>query len=231
MFTTALKGIAICLAIGVAFTFYSRNVEAGPRLEAYVNSHTMTQTSDPEWGGKLVVGWKDFPVYAWGRSDKRNFSILGQRVGVNGTPITAFGVGTNYEIGEGSFFFEAGWAMIDFEEDKRVQREVIYSTLVGNHNVSASTPIPFPSCGYNDHTAVTCNRVDDLTYADGFTARIGIDYQVFKHIKVYAAYNFFESERHMEMGEPERIKNNTGYWEENDTVDLSTFEIGIGVTW
>jgi len=130
----------------------------------------------------LKVGSKNRPIYLWGSYSDPEVGLLGQRFFTLET--AAVGLGAKKDFDDISVFFELGYAFNDPETEKiGIQQEVIYTYLVGRHNVH-NRPVPLDLDRPYDQTSYqTSYEVEDA-----FMGRIGIGYQVLDHLKVTAAY-------------------------------------------
>ena len=174
------------------------------------------------FGGKL--GHSRVPVYLWAGYEAPSVKLLGQPMG--DTDIFSVGLGASQEVVEGlSLFVEAGYSSMDLETNPYVIQEVTYSFLVGRH-AQGDVKIPVDFCYPSQGTCYDhAYEVDD-----GFTARVGGEWQVTEHIAVTASYKFSYFDQEMYIRKPS-WEEGDGYWREDETLDLSAFEVGLWFTW
>lgn len=177
-----------------------------------------TEDSNAEWGFKLNSGTEGFPIYATVGWDQPRVKMLGQPVA--DTEIFSFGFGAKKAFGDLSLFTEAGWAWVDPDINKDVREEIVYTQLLLNHNVEGRSP-PF---GSRMSEYQTSYKMDDAPFL-----RVGIDYRVHEHAKVFASYRVLYSPTEMTARSSD-WQEGQGYWREDETYNLSAFEVGVLLT-
>ena len=181
-----------------------------------------TEESSPEWsfGGKL--GHTSVPVYAWAGYEAPRLRMLGQPMA--DSDIFSAGLGVEKGVAHGvSVFLEGGYSFISLDKNENVVDEVSYSQLAQNHAVGGRVP---PVCAYNPGCYEYSYDVDD-----GFVARIGAAWALSEHLSVTGAYKWTYLDQEITIFDPERrYEGDGGYWREDNTADLSAFELGIWYT-
>ena len=169
----------------------------------------------------LKLGKKDFPVYMWGSYSEPEAGLLGQRFSKLKT--SGIGLGAKKDFDDISVFLELGYAINDPETVKiGVQQEVVYTYLVGRHNVY-NRPVPLDLIGpYDQRSYETSHEVDDA-----FMGRIGIGYQVFDHLKVTGAYKYHTPNTKYQIWDQARRDAGGGWWQESGQTNLNSFEFAI----
>ena len=185
------------------------------------NQYTDEQGPEPEYSFKVQVGHVDTPLYLFGGWEDPTVRMLGQ--GIGKAEIFSVGVGAKKELGDGFFVFgEVGYGKIEQEHRLRIQQEVVYTELVGNHNVY-KRPVPVTLTGpYDQDSYETSWELDD-----GILGAIGVGYQFNPHLSLTGAYRPFYVAEYIHMANPGAKEAGKGYWEEHRSRDLSTFQFHI----
>jgi opacity protein-like surface antigen len=187
-----------------------------------VNQSIYTDESPSEWSFGGQIGHERTPVYLWASYEAPKVKVLGQPMG--DTDIFSVGLGASQELVEGlSVFAEGGYSFVDLEANDRVVNEVAYTYLVGRHAVGDRV-IPVP-CAYGSGCYEDTYEVDN-----GFVARIGAQWQVTDNVAVRGAYKWAYFDQEITMRRPD-WQEGTGYWREDTTLDLSSFELGVWYVW
>jgi len=186
-------------------------------------------------GIKLRVGNSKWPVYGWASYETANLRILGQSL--SESDVASFGFGAEHSWDEFSVFLDAGYAFFDATDNETIRNEVVYTQLVNNHNASDARPAPAadPTRPYGYGGQDLRYHPDDARTSyvikDSFIGRIGVSYQLTKHVKLMAAYRFLKPQEKIEWwDEIRRYEGDGGYWEETNTRDMDAFELGIFAT-
>ena len=176
-------------------------------------------------GLKGTLGLEEQPVYLWGSLDSNETGLLGQPFSRN--DILGFGLGVRKSWGDFSGFVELGYADVDQSTHEVIQQEVVYTQLVGNHNVY-NRPVPVVLGGRYDQTSYD-TRYD---IKGGLMGRVGVAYELREHWSVTVAYRYFEPEVYYSItGQSIARENFTATWEENTKVDMNAIELGVVWAW
>ena len=225
------SSLIACLTVGALATFASNNALADPEGSIGISSITYNDTST-ELGYNGRLGWSGFPFYIAGAYEKPKVRMLGQPLA--DLKVASVGLGFSTEVRKGLHLFAEGGfssAKVDIHDD--VRDEVIYTQLVGNHNV-ANRPIPI----YKYPNYTTSYEVDS-----GYFARVGMTYY-WKDIGVTVAYRALKLDqeytlrglqedydlgRAHQSGQPGfRLPGGQEYyWREDTELNLNSVEIGI----
>lgn len=211
--------IILAVTLGV-----HEHANAGVEAEAevaYVVDGTQRSNESPRVAYKARVGHSATPLYVFGGYETPKFRLLGQGLGEAST--ATFGVGAEHHWGDFGVHLEAGWNTLDTDITERSINEMAYTVLVGNHHVGVRD-IPF-SGRNNDGT-----RDATIEVEDAMGIAIGVSYQVLKHVKVTGTYTYLKPDMYIAMWDIERRQQGRGYWEERNTYDLSSFRVGIALT-
>jgi hypothetical protein len=191
----------------------------------FMSGRTDDDDAEVEYGHRLTLGWKKFPVYVWGDlSDRESLNILGQNVTHN-TETKGFGLGIDYEVYNGvKLFIEGGIEELDYDMNWWHVEEMPYTYLVGRHAVGdAQIPVTRGGCAYRG-PGLNCFD-STLEYDDNYPVfRAGVSAQPWRYLKMYAAYKYARPDMYIS------ISDSGGTWEENKTYNLSSFEAGLMVT-
>jgi opacity protein-like surface antigen len=186
-----------------------------------VNQSIYTDESSSEWSFGGQIGHELTPVYLWTSYEGPRVKILGQPMG--DTDLFSVGLGASQELSEGlSVFVEGGYSFVDLASNDSVVDEVVYTYLVDRHG-SGERRVPVP-CAYNPGCYEGSYEVDD-----GFMARIGAQWQVADHVAIRGAYKWAYFDQEMTMRSLD-WQEGQGYWREDNTLNLSSFELGIWYT-
>lgn len=186
-----------------------------------VNQSIYTDESASEWSFGGQIGHELTPVYLWTSYEGPRVKILGQPMG--DTDLFSVGLGASQELSEGlSVFVEGGYSFVDLSSNDNVVDEVAYTYLVGRHAVG-DRRIPVP-CAYISGCYDSSYDVDD-----GFIARIGAKWQVADHVAIRGAYKWAYFDQEITMRSVD-WQEGQGYWREDNTLNLSSFELGIWYT-
>ena len=161
-------------------------------------------------------------VYGWGNYEVQETRMLGQALAeVN---IFSLGLGVKKEWDGLSLFIEGGYAIMDTQPKTLIQQEVVYTQLVRNHHVvgrplPVDTPEPYDMSGYST----------SYELSNTYVARIGVSYEILKHLDVVLAYRWMTPDEHYELWDEERRygKYKNGWWQESVGRDLSAVEFGL----
>jgi hypothetical protein len=184
--------------------------------------HTIKQ-EDP--GIAIAVRHQDTPVYAWGSWYRADAQLLGQAL-AEIQPLS-LGLGFGLEVAPRvALFGEAGYSWTRPSADSVIQQEVVFTRLVARHNVHESRPVPVRINGDYDQDsyATTYDLKDAPIY------RIGVDWRAADNLHIRAAYRLHSIPAKLEIYDAEWRAAGQGYWEENDTLDASGFEVQLMVT-
>lgn len=192
----------------------------------YVISMPLNDDTDAPGGQwRIALGEKDIPVYLWAdRLENMKTSLLGQVTGE--ITLTSFGVGLEHVMDKLAFFVEAGYSDVDSKIFAQTLHEVPYSYLVGRHSAGDKT-IPVSFC-YDEGN---CHNKEHSYDDSAFLGRVGLSFDVHKHIKVMAAYKYAKVDQYIAIWDGNARKDGRGYWEEHLKYDLSAFEIGLIAKW
>jgi len=186
------------------------------------------------FGTQLKIGNEKWPVYVWAGYEGLETRILGQ--GVSDVDILSVGIGAEHKWGEFSVFINAGYAMMDYSVKQGIVDEIVYTQLVNHHNTGDERPVPAadPTRPYGYGGQDTKYHPDDARTSyeidDEFIGRIGIGYQVFKHVKLTASYRYLTPKETIKLWDVKQVERGGGWWQESNERDLSAWEIGIYAT-
>ena len=213
-------------ALIIGYIVGSSEANAEPMLELSVVHQTYDGEGDVRKdspvGFQVRGGLKEWPVYLWGSMDNNETGFLGQPFSKN--DVLAFGLGARKSIGDFWVFGELGYASVDSSTHLKIQQEVVYTEIVRNHNVY-QRPVPVDLTGPYDQVSYTT----EYTIDDDYMARVGLGWDLGDHFGVTLAYRFFRPETYYNIIDTDwqERTGSEGYWEENSTTNLDTFELGI----
>ena len=173
--------------------------------------------SNPEFHFRFEVAKEDKPAYLWAQHEELKTRILGQSIGKSS--ILSLGVGARKSFGDFFVFGEVGWGFIEQGAKAGVQHEVVYTELVGHHNVFPRVP------PVNPHDYETSWDLDD-----GVLGAVGIGYQWSDHWSTSWAWRPFFVKEEIVMWDVERRARGGGYWVESRSRDLSSFQLDLKYT-
>jgi hypothetical protein len=197
---------------------------AGLALQAGVSVNIPTGDSDiidfrEDAAVHLKVHNSESPVYAWGSYTRKNNYVLGQKLSIVDSP--SLGLGVKYNLSPTlRLFGEVGYSFNN--QDNRIvpQQEVVYTYLVGRHNVF-NRPVPVNLIGpYDQDSYATTYDI-----SNSVVAKLGIEYQVNDWFSVNATYKYDRMEVLFELYDEEQRAGGGGYWMEDETQDASAVEI------
>lgn len=139
--------------------------------------------------------------------------ILGQGI----SHMDNYGVGIGYKAhvtNNLNIFIEYGVDNVGLSTDDDVKQEVVYTYLVGRHNVYGR---PVPVINPHDQTSFTTSWDID----DAATFRVGAEYEIDNNWSVSAAYKFFSPKATMTLKDP--IIAGGGYWTETNRLNMDAF--------
>jgi hypothetical protein len=192
-------------------------------LTVGLNHSQYLDQSYPEQTFKVSLEHEDYPVYVWGGYEELGIRILGQ--GIGDSSISSVGLGARKTIGDFFVFGEVGYGFIDEGANHTIQQEIVYTTLVHNHE-SEWRPVPVNvTRPYDQSTYETSWELED-----GIMGRLGVGYELGKDFKVTLAYRPFFVKEFIQMWDVERRAAGRGWWQEGRNRDLSSFEVGISYT-
>jgi len=210
--------IAVLFVVFALGFVFCRTVLADVEGSVGVYQSIYTDEAASEWsfGGRL--GHSSTPAYLVASYEGPDVKILGQPMG--SMDIFTVGLGAPHEVSEGfSLYIEGGWAFIDLAKNDAIVQEVAYTWLVGRHGVEGPV-IPVDFC--YKHCFSSSYDVDD-----GFTARIGGTWDITEHWAISGSYKWTYLDQEITIFDPEKRANGGGYWREDETLDLSSVEIGV----
>ena len=164
--------------------------------------------------------------YAWGNLSYGQGYLVGQSVS---DLFTASG-GVGYEHGlteRINFRAEAGLAYPIHRTDHAIQQEVLYTYLVDRHAVDPSRPVPVTTLYPYDQESYESEFHIDY----GTVLSVGLEFEVTEKVRVYAKYKYFHPKAVLEIWDEElsaRGNGTGGWWQEYRSIDMSTFQLGIG---
>ena len=211
------------IALGV-FIFFITGTElarAGDQWDVALGASQSIYTdgSASEWSFGGRVAHKEVPMYLWAGYEAPTVKILGQPMA--DADLFSLGLGATRELVEGfSVFMEAGYTFTDISTNESVVDEVAYTWLVNRHGAGGNRNVPVP-CAYNPGCYESSYTVDD-----GLTARIGAEWALSEHISVTGAYKWTYLDQEMFIKKI-NLEEGAGYWREDETLDLSAFEVGV----
>ena len=182
-----------------------------------VGQSIYTNHSDADWNLRATLGHTDLPVYAVAGYDTPRVKMLGQPLAE--TDMLSLGLGVKRELVSGfTIFTEVGYTWLNLDVNREpydVQREIIYTQLLLNHDV-AGRPVPTGPRGYQ-----TTYEADDAIFW-----RLGLRYDLYEHVSLTAAYRalYTDTQYSLRSGDWE---DGDGYWREDETYNLSSFEVGV----
>jgi hypothetical protein len=197
---------------------------AGLVLQAGVSVNTPSGDSDIiDFRERVAFHLKahdsESPVYAWGSYTRKNNYVLGQKISVVDSP--SLGVGIKYCLSPTlRLFGEIGYSFNN--QDNRIvpQQEVVYTYLVGRHNVF-NRPIPVNvTRPYDQDSYATKYEIDNSV-----VTKLGIEYQVNDWFSVNATYKYDRMDVLFELYDEEQRAAGLGYWMEDGTLDASAIEV------
>ena len=216
---------AISILIFSIPAFADMEYEAGGYMAAFEGS---------SYGLQLKVGNDNWPVYGWAGYEGLETRMLGQ--GVADIEMYTVGIGAEHHWDEFSVFIEGGYAFMDYYGKQNIIDEVVYTHLVTNHNVSETRPVPAADptrpYGYGDQDPKyhPDNTRSSYDIEDEFIGRIGVGYQISKHLKMTASYRFLTPRERIMISDTEQVARGGGWWQESYARDLSSWEMGFFLT-
>jgi hypothetical protein len=212
----ATLGVLGVLATGVV---HSEGFEGG--LGVQQSLYTEESGTELSFGGK--IGHSRLPVYLWGSYENPSVKILGQPMG--DTEMFSVGIGSSREIAEGlSLFVETGYVFPSISQNVEVVDEVVYTWLVNRHSAGGNRNVPVP-CAYNPGCYDASYEIEA-----GVTAKIGASWKIMKHLSLSAAYKWTYLNQEMILSNEKVLDRTEGYWREDETLNMSAFEVGIWYT-
>ncbi len=182
------------------------------------SQYTDEEGPEPEVHYKIEVGHEESPLYAFGGYEQLDVRMLGQAIGE--LDIFSVGLGARKNIGDFFVYGELGYGVLDNSPVDKIQQEIVYTELVGRHNVEFR-PIPvYPQGPYDQESYETVYEVDD-----GILGAIGVGYQPTEHLSFTIAYRPFYVREHMEIYDEERRARGGGWWQESRSLDLSSWQL------
>jgi hypothetical protein len=170
---------------------------------------------------KIEVSHEDTPMYLWGGYEAFDSRMLGQPLAE--TDLFSVGLGSRKDVGDFFVFGEIGWGFISSDVNHEVQQEIIYTELVGRHNVEGR---PVPVTLLNEYkTSEGYESVWELS--DGMMWRVGVGYAPTDSLSYTLSYRPFLVEEHIEIYDQDKKANGGGWWQETRSKDLSSFELAI----
>jgi len=204
--------VALCILIGVNSAKaeeFTGSVGVGQSI--------YTNESDADWNLRGTVGHTSLPVYLVGTYDSPRVKMLGQPLAE--TDIVSVGLGVERELVDGlTVFTEVGYSWLNLDVNREpydVQQEIIYTRLLLNHDV-ANRPIPVDFPGYQ-----TSYDADDAIFW-----RLGLRYDLYEHVSLTAAYRALYVDQEYSIKASDWVEGQ-GYWREDETYNLSSFEVGV----
>jgi hypothetical protein len=179
---------------------------------------------------RFRLGTHDQPFYLFAGYDSNEHRLLGQPLG--NFEILSGGFGVYHTFDKVRVFAELGYGEVDVSVKQFVQDEIIPTKLEARHT-TPSTPPPadrplregnFQGLPAND--SYTSYEIDG-----GFLGRVGVEWQVLKHVRVSASYRYMTGEEHYEWWDDSKRfgEHFQGWWQDTNAVDLSAWEAGIVV--
>ena len=160
------------------------------------------------------------PVYVWGSYEFPEVRMLGQSL----TEAHTLSLGAGQEIPIGprwNAFWEAGWSQPFLDTHEGVQREVVYTNLVRNHNVY-KRPVPV------DDFRTTTTSYD---LSGGPVIRLGVGYQMTEHLSLRASYKLWRPIEEYSLRDPtwqERTgRGEDHYWTETHWRNMDAMELWV----
>jgi hypothetical protein len=188
------------------------------------NQYTDEKGPPPEPAFSVQVGHEESPIYAFAGYEVIDVRMLGQ--GIGDTSVFSLGIGAKHKFGNGFHVFgELGWGFTDQSPNMIIQQEIVYTELVGRHNVY-NRPVPLDLTGpYDQDSYETVWEVED-----DFLGAIGGGYEWDNGVFISGAYRPFYVREHIEVYDQERRDNGGGWWQETRSLDLSAFQLRVGYT-
>ena len=182
-----------------------------------VGQSIYTNDSKADWNVRGTMGHTSVPVYGVVSYDSPRIKMLGQPLAE--TDIVSVGLGVERELVDGLIVFtEVGYSWLNLDVNREpydVQNEIIYTQLVRNHNV-AERPVPTDPSVYQ-----TTYDADDAIFW-----RLGLRYYLYEHVSLTAAYRALYVNQEYTLKSSD-WQEGQGYWREDETYNLSSFEVGV----
>jgi hypothetical protein len=191
-----------------------------PLAEVGIGQSVYSDDSGDDFHYTVKLGEKDFPVYLVGGYEQPVIRMTGQRIAE--TDVWSVGVGARKSFNDFYVFAEAGLAYIEEDTYDTTVHEAAYTDLVGTHAVGGRViPVDNPYRGY------------EASYEakNGPFWELGVGYQLWDHVALTASYRGLVVDQHYAIWDQERRDNGGGWWEETNSLDLSSFKATILVTY
>lgn len=162
------------------------------------------------------------PAYIWGSYTWQGNYVLGQKISKIEAP--SIGIGITYSLTPTlRLFGEIGYSFNNQNNQSSrsaIQQEVVYTYLVGRHNVF-NRPVPVNLIGpYDQDSYETTYKIEN-----SLVAKIGIEYKVNDWFNVNMAYKYNRMNVLFEMYDEEQRAGGGGYWMEDETMDAGAVEV------
>ncbi len=214
------SGYVLLLAIVVVMLVWMSPVKAEIDASASVVSNTYNKTADAGVGFQFRVGTKDQPFYLFGEYEDTTIRLLGQPM--YNTSIMSAGIGAVKRLNDIELFIELGYAITDGQvKSLAIQNEMVYTQLLNNHENDGR---PAPA---NDPAKPNSGALTSYEVGDGYVGRIGVRYEVIKHVHLTAAYRVLGVKEHMEWWDVNRRARGGGWWQESNRLNLNSAQFGI----
>lgn len=197
------------------------SILSGLALAVGIGATQYTDTATPEHHYRLEVTKEDTPFYIHATYEDMKVRMLGQPIG--DTKIFTSGLGIRQKMTDGFFWhFELGFAYLDEGERDVIRQEVVYTELVGRHNVEFR-PIPvYPENDYDQDSYVAVWQVDN-----GWSGALGVGYEFNPHVSVSLNYRILNLKEHIEIYDEEQRANGGGWWQETRSRDLNAWQFNV----
>lgn len=178
----------------------------------------------PAYNLELEVGPRQKNYYAWISGSNGSWKILGQSLTDVNT--VSAGVGYNLDFTDKiSLFVEGGYAVPKLSgTNELVQQEVVYTYLVGRHNVE-NRPVPVP-IGPPYDTSTYSTEIDIRSSA---VINVGVEFEITENFSTEIGFKFLQPKTNVKLFNEEWVAEGGGYWEENKTLNMNS--IGLTFNW
>lgn len=189
-----------------------------PAVSAQIDLSTVHGTYDSErlksdWGYQIRAGQS---MYVWGSYETPALQLVGQNL--NSLKLWGIGIGYRHVWDRIQVFGEFGYFDPSISPDDNIRDEAVWRQLRNDHGETDWHPT---------HT------VYDLQH--GYGGRLGISYEIAKHLIVSVAYRFLSLNESLDAcggSDPTcayPVESGNGHWQNRQTLKLGTIEAGIGI--
>ena len=197
------------------------NAQARADVIAEVGTGLVFSDEETNYQWQFRGGYRNVYV-TWEHIDEWEHRILGQES--METTVNAYGLGLRAPVGDFEVYIEAGIADLDTDYWEPAGGEVAYTYLVNRHAAEGRT-VPVP-CAYGPNCySHEWELEDDTPFAS-----VGVAWSPLDHVKVQASYRWMNPEVYVNIKRPD-WQEGQGYWEEHDSIDMSSANISVLLFW